>query len=160
MYFIKYQPLKEQLRHRTFSDRDGLPYYIIYVVSTLLMLNLSWGVYNKFDALSATIGSAATIWGILYTFKKNGGKQGYDFIQKSIVLGWIVIMRCLLPFLFIGGAVGYFSKVALGQPIDETTWVDVGIYTIFLAIYFHRLGRHIADTSGNISEQFAPVDAE
>jgi ABC-type amino acid transport system permease subunit len=146
MYFIKYQQLKEQLRERTFTDRDGLPYYVLFVASTTFFIGVPTRTSSGIDVLSASISTAIVILGIIYSYKKNGGRTGHDFMQKTIVLGWIVFFR-LLPFLVISVVVSVFIKKALGHPLGSKSWVNIVLSSAFMAIYYQRLGRHIKDTT-------------
>ena len=105
--------------------------------------------YHLTDFVSGavTIGLAAA--GVLYSYQKNGGNSGFDFIKKYVVLGWVVSVRCILflsPLLVI-----YILGVSvLGETESDTsctTWADVAvIFFVEVAIY-QRIGRHIADTA-------------
>jgi len=158
MYFFKYHPLKEQLRERTFSDRDGLPYYVLFIASSTFLADYSLGTSNGIDALSASINSAVAILGIIYSYRKNGGRTGYDFMQKSIVLGWVVIFR-LMPFILLTGFVSYCIDQALGYPIESRSWVSIVLSALFMTFYYQRLGRHIQDTNRHNGEQGDTPDA-
>jgi len=151
MYLIRYQPLKKQLRERTFTDRDGLPYYILFIVSTTLFLGVTKKSPGGINALSACINTAISILGIIYSYKKNGGKTGFDFMQKSIVLGWVVFFR-LLPFLILSVFACVFVKKTLGYPLESKSWVNIVNSSLLLVIYYQRLGRHILDTIGQTLE--------
>jgi len=153
MYFIKYQPLKDQLRERTFTDRDGLPYYILFIASSTFLVGFPMATSEGFAALSASITTVIAILGTLYSYRKNGGVTGYDFIQKSIVLGWVVVFRCLWLFILGGGIIGYFTKTALDLPLESDSWVDIVLSSVFMAVYYQRLGRHIQDTNRLTGEQ-------
>jgi hypothetical protein len=159
MYFIKFHPLKEQLRERTFTDRDGLPYYILFVASSTFMAGFPMASSDGLDVLSASAFSVATILGTIYSFKKNGGITGYDFIQKSIVLGWIIVFRCLWLFILAAVVIGYFAKIALGLPLGSSSWIDTVLSVVFMAAYYQRLGRHIQDTNRCIGEHGDTPDA-
>ena len=153
MYFIKYHPLKERLRDRTMNDREALPYYILFSVMAALMTALPMGGHlNRWNVLSAFVNTVVVITGIIYCFRQNGGKAGYDFIQKSVVLGWVVMVRLLLPFILCGVAAG-FLKIWLRQSCDTTSWIDIVLVVVVEAIYFQRFGRHIRDTTRKSGEQ-------
>jgi len=151
MYLIKYQPLKKQLRERTFTDRDSLPYYVLFIASTTLFIGVTKKSPGGINVLSACINTAISILGIIYSYKKNGGKTGFDFIQKSIVLGWVVFFR-LLPFFVLSVFACVFIKKILGHPIESKSWVNIVEISLFSVIYYQRLGRHILDTIGQTVE--------
>lgn len=155
MYFINIKPLKERLFNRAMSDREALPYYLVFMASvsvtgwvTMPPQTTHWHMINNLVGLLLILG------GTIFTFIKNGGKTGYDFIQKSIVLGWVTIVR-LVPLLLFAIVGVVLCKHKCGLPNDQTSWIDVVFVTLFLIIYYQRLGRHIHDTN-RIGEQSLP----
>jgi hypothetical protein len=53
MYFIRYQPLKEKLKTRTLSDREALPYLILYAgLAAVVCLFSTMGEFNLWDLIS------------------------------------------------------------------------------------------------------------
>ena len=153
MYFIRLDPLKGQLRDRTLSDREALPYYLVFMALTTAVASMPMRrEVNRWDVLLVVINMVITIGGLIYCFAKNGGKAGYDFIQKSVVLGWVLTVR-LVP-LFIGTCVAdIIIKHLLGHTPGTTTWVNVVIVTPYVIIYFQRLGKHMHDTNRNRANQ-------
>lgn len=146
MYFIKIKPLKDRLANRSMSDREALPYYLVFMASvsvaswvTMPPPTTHWHTINNWAGLLIILG------GTVFTYAKNGGRTGYDFIQKSVVLGWVITVR-LLP-VFLCGIIGVaLFKQARGIPVDQTSWADVIYVAVFLMVYYQRLGRHIQDT--------------
>jgi len=155
MYFIKIKPLKEQLINRSMSDREALPYYLLFCACisvagwvTMPPQTADWHMINNWAGLLIILG------GTIFTFNKNGGKKGYDFIQKSIVLGWVITVR-LVP-LFLCGIVGVvLFKQSRGLPDNQTTGIDVVFVVVFMIIYYQRLGKHIQETN-RMGEQCPP----
>ncbi|MFZ4681662.1 MAG: hypothetical protein ACOYMS_04100 [Terrimicrobiaceae bacterium] len=146
MYFIRYQPLKEKLKTRTLSDREALPYLILFAA-------LAAAVYllppterpNLWDLIGGGISVALAIGGVIYAYAQNGGAQGFDLIQKYVVIGWVVAVRCILILIPCAIAL-YFTGEMLGLITDETNWFDALIMFGFEVILYQRIGRHIADT--------------
>ena len=147
MYFIRVKPVKEQLRERAMTDRECLPYYVVPAACISLVLHLPMAALptTRWDLFSGITDMLLTIAGILYCYRQNGGKTGYDFIQKSVVLGWVVGIR--FSVIMIPVVVGLeFLKTGIGQSMEQTSWVDVLGMAILLVIYFQRLGKHLKDT--------------
>jgi hypothetical protein len=149
MDFISYQPLKEKLRNRTFTDRQALPYFIL---SSVLSVPVpTSGTANSLDWVLTGCGVLITALGLLYAYRKNGGSDGVDFIKKFIALGWIALVRWTLVFIplsvIVMIAIGHF-----GGPIDESVKVEVIEWfqlfgpCIFMIGLFQRIGWHIKDT--------------
>ena len=147
MYFVKYQPLKQKLAERSLSDKEALPYLLIFTVLTVFVTSVPlYDNFNNWDVLTSILSIALAILGIIYAYKKNGGEEGYDFIQKYVVLGWVVFIRCFLVFLpimvlclIIGE---YFNFISL----DESNVFDVVIQCSFEIVLYQRIGKNIKDT--------------
>jgi hypothetical protein len=160
MYFIKYDQLKEQLRDRNMTDREALPYLILFLAFPSLLYSLTMvNGYNHWDKISEFISFVTAIGGILYAYNKNGGSKGYDLIQKYIVLGWVVFVRvflaCIPAFLFL---------YIIGDMFDLARWDSTGPYEVVIVfvvevIVYQRTGRHIRDTNGKNSEPAAAPDS-
>lgn len=155
MYFIKIKPLKEQLSSRSMTDREALPYYLVFMAcvsvcgwATMPPQTTQWHMINNWAGLFLVLG------GTVFTFIKNGGRKGYDFIQKSIVLGWVITVR-LLPAILCGVVGVVLFKQSQGLPDDQASWVELIFVALCMIIYYQRLGRHIQDTN-RTSEQSPP----
>ena len=146
MYFIRYQPLKEKLKTRTLSDREALPYLILYAgLAAVVCLFSTMGEFNLWDLISGGLSVSLAVAGVVYAYAQNGGKEGFDLIQKYVVIGWIVVVRCTLAFIPICVALLLLGE-SLGVMTDETGWYDVLIIAGFEALLYQRVGRHIRDT--------------
>ncbi len=148
MYFIKYQPLKSKLSERSLTDREALPYLLIFTVLTVIGTSLPlYDDFNKWDALSSLLSALLIIAGVIYAYIQNGGEKGYDFIQKYVVLGWVVFVRCF--FVLLAVAIPFFIILGfLGVDIPEESNVyDVLFLFLWEAFFYQRIGRHIKDTN-------------
>lgn len=163
MYFIKYQPLKRKLKERTLSDREAVVYLLVY--SVLLMMSAGippetmdecndYGLMALDYVVIALVSAGITIAGIYYIYVANGGKSGFDLIQKSFVLGWVVSIRCLIVFLPLYVATLVVSEEVFGNEWENGTQYRIHYVLTFLlvAVYFQRLGRHIRDTRNTVIE--------
>jgi hypothetical protein len=157
MYFVRIKPLKERLRRRALGDREALPYYVIFMACTTFVCALPMAAqpYTRWDVLSAITGTVFAIGGVIYSYNRNGGGAGHDFIHKSVVLGWVVMIRLLAIIIPIAIGIG-FLKTSLGHSCDQTSWVDVIAVSLFEAVYFQRLGKHIAETNKTAGEPSPP----
>ena len=136
MYFVRYGVLKERLRERSLHDDEVLPYFI--VTSILLVLPVA---YDRFGLLILAWRVIITFGGILYVYHSNGGAYGFDLVQKFIILGWIVNVRCLLvllPAFILLVLIGLSSETFDGLLLILVPIVDIIVY--------QRIGRHIRDT--------------
>ena len=156
MYFVSIKRLKAQLRSRTLGDREALPYYVVTMACTTLVCTLPIAApCTLWDVLSAITGVVLAICGIIYSYVRNGGRTGYDFIHKSVVLGWVVMIRLLAIIVPVAIGIG-FLKTGLGHPSEQASWVDVMAVATFTAVYYQRLGKHIGETNQTDGEPSTP----
>jgi len=97
------------------------------------------------DVLTAVTGTLLTIAGVIYSYVQNGGRTGYDFIQKSIVLGWVLSIR-LIVLIIVFAVVFAFLKSSFGH-LDESSWENLLCVVVIGVIYYQRLGKHLKDTN-------------
>lgn len=151
MYFVRYGPLKQKLRSRSLSDREALPYFILVNACLTLAGAIATEGWNAFDTLSMWLSIFFVIGGTCYVYQQNGGKEGFDLIQKYVVLGWVLGFRMFLvlfvPLIIL---VILVFNVFLGEEFDlgpvPTEATDVLILVIIEVFFYQRLGRHIRDT--------------
>ena len=121
MYFLRYKSLKEKLRTRSLSDREALPYLVLFAgLAAVAYLLPNTEEFNTWDWIQGTLSVALAVGGVIYAYRQNGGRQGFDLIQKYVVLGWVVTVRCLLVFIPCGIAL-YLLGWALGLLADDAT---------------------------------------
>lgn len=153
MNFIKYSPLKEQLKERTLSDREALPYLIVFTAITALMVGVPlYENYNVLDGIYAACSVALAIFGIIYAYNQNGKENGYDLVQKYVVMGWITSVRFILigiPLYAVVAAVSY----GMGFSIEETNGIDLLFSVGFEALLYYRIAMNIRDTRGAIQSR-------
>lgn len=159
MYFTKYHPLKERLRDRKVDDREALPYYVVYSMLGAVATTLPTGqAPDVWRVLNCAVNVLLTIAGVLYCYRQNGGQAGYDFVQKSVVLGWVVAIR-LIPFFLLCGLATLLLKKFFGHPQQEFSWVEIVFAPIVFGFIYERLGRHLRDTNKQPIHLNAPSPA-
>jgi hypothetical protein len=159
MYWISYKPLKERLKKRSVSDREALPYLLLFSALEAIALSVpASSEMNKWDIIETILYVIVTIIGVFYVYRRNGGNAGYDIVQKFVVLGWVVAVRYCLAALPVGGVI-YFTAYYHGVSGDKTTLFDAVFFTVLSAIYYERLGRHISDTNEKTGEPITPLNA-
>ncbi len=150
MYFIKYHPLKEDLRKRQISDRHALPYLIVFIALTTLSAEFPI-VYDihPWHNLSGFLSVGISVWGVYYAYIKNGGSEGYDLIQKFVVLGWVLNIRIIIimiPTVFLFDIINDWLDV-----FKDTTNLYEAYFILLEIVFYKKLGLHISDTNNNIS---------
>lgn len=153
MYFIRYSSLKERLKNRSIDDREALPYLILFCVLEAIATALPGSDYkNRWDYISTGVTLLITIWGVIYAYQRNGGRNGYDLIHKFVILGWVVAVRYLIGvvpiFIAVFALAWHYDFVG-----DESTLFAIILFSVLEIIFYQRIGRHIADTNKNPNEQ-------
>ncbi len=100
---------------------------------------------NDWDHLGAWLDIALAGGGVIHAYRRNGGAEGFDLIQKYVVLGWVVSLRCfvvLIPCTLL--AFGFAESLELVG--EESGAVDVLIGTLSGSLIYYKIGRHIGDT--------------
>lgn len=158
MYWFRYQPLKDRLRKRRVSDREALPYLLFFSGLEALALSVpASSEMNRWDIVETILYITIAIVGVFYVYRRNGGRAGYDVIQKFVVLGWVVAIRYLLVVLPLGGLV-YIAAYYYGLSGDQTTLFDAIFFNVLSAFYYERLGRQISETNEKEGEQAVGAD--
>ncbi len=166
MYFIQYQPLKDKLKERTLSDREALPYLILFfglpaASGMIAALSAAVGGYPVvensiyWDIAGGVPSVLITIGGIYYSYVQNGRKKGFDLIQKFCILGWVVGIRCSIvffPILVVGGGLAAAAVGAGSYCEGFINSIFIFLLLIYEVVFYQRLGRHIRDTRNTAIE--------
>ena len=150
MYFVRYDPLKEKLKQRNVSDQDALPYLILFSMLTVASsafpiafpITEKTNIWGVASAVSSVLLAGA---GVYYSYIQNGKEKGFDLVQKYVVLGWVVTIRCVLAFLPLI-IIAYIAGEILELIEDAFSWYDFFITIVFELVLYQRIGRHIRDT--------------
>ncbi len=158
MYFIRYKQLKNRLRSRSVTDREALPYLILSVaIAALVSAPPPGTISNLWDCLSALFSAATAVGGILYAYHKNGGRSGFDLIQKFVIIGWVVTIRFALVFIPIAIVI-IIAGTKMGViSLDYTGPYDILMILVAEIIFYQRIGKHVGDTAEEVSEQERPL---
>lgn len=147
MYFIRYHPLKLNLRQRAVTDREALPYLVVFAGLTALVTAFPMiDRFTAWDAVSGILSIATAVGGILYAYRQNGGRRGYDLIQKYVILGWVVCVRFALVSIPLLLALFFAGDVYGLIPPDSTGGFAVAVIFVGEVVLYQRIGRHIRDT--------------
>lgn len=89
MYFRRIGKLKAVMAERPLSEREALPYVVVFAG---LSSAVSYGppaITNIWDWLAAGWSVAFAILGTVYIYRRNGGADGRNFLQRYIaILYW------------------------------------------------------------------------
>lgn len=144
MRFWRVGQLKAEMEVQPLSDREVLPYIVLYVAMTNLVMGLPQSDLNALDAFDTLCCVLIAIVGTIYIFRCNGGVDGQYFLQRYFAIGFVVAVRCIVALiaLFVPLA---FTLDALGLMTEETSWYDVLISVVIQVLVYWRTGKHIGD---------------
>lgn len=150
MQIIKFGNIIERLKNRSLTQSEMKAYVICFA-----LLNPGWissipGFFNSqfsiWHLLWWIISIIILFCGVFYAFKKNGGNEGIDFINKFVILSWIVSCRTfvvIVPILVLISFILHKSKIYSTNP--NLAFVYISTTVLGICIY-QRVGYHIEKT--------------
>jgi hypothetical protein len=144
MYFWRIEQLKTQMAARPLTDRETLPYLVIYSA----LMSAAWLIpvpsLNLWDIVTAIWGIALAVFGTIYIYRQNGGDRGNHFLQRYFALGWVVAIRWVAGF--IPCALAFHGVIAFtGVYSESTTWYDFLFQGSAEAVLYWRIAHHVRD---------------
>ena len=121
MYFVQADKLQKNLKNRNLSDEDAFPYFIFAII--LFVPAIACSTILDFTRPELVVYGALflllTIIGIYHVYSQNGGAEGFGFIQKFFLLGWVVAFRCLLFYIPMMLFLRVLLRVLVPDTIDQ-----------------------------------------
>ena len=144
MYFWRIEKLKAEMAARPLSDREVLPYLVVFVGLSPAVCYLPETIVDLWDGLDAVWSILLAVVGTIYIYSKNGGAIGQHFLQRYLALGWVVTIRWLAIVLFAGVAY-VVTLIAFGVEAKVATWFDFMLLVLAEAVVYWRVGHHVGD---------------
>ena len=85
MYFWRIEKLKTQMAARPLSEREALPYLVVFVGLSAAVSYIPQTMSNVWDGLGAACSIALALVGTIYIYRQNGGPLP-DVRHRSSVL--------------------------------------------------------------------------
>ncbi len=144
MRFFRIEQLKAEMRAQPLSERESLPYLVLYVAFFTLASGLPVLEFNLFDGLDTLLSVVIAVVGTILIYRQNGGINGQFFLQRYFAIGFVVSLRCLVV---IGVAMLFLVIVldSLGMLIEETTWYDLILVVAAELLLYWRIAHHVRD---------------
>jgi hypothetical protein len=144
MRFWRVERLKAEMRAQPLSERESLPYLVVYVAFFTIASGFPNPDFNLLDAIGSLLSVVITIVGTVLIYQQNGGIDGRFFLQRYFAIGFVVAMRCLVAI--VGGMLALLAALdSLGMSSDETTLYDLVFIGIAEIIVYWRIAYHIRD---------------
>jgi hypothetical protein len=139
MYFWRIEDLKKDLIAKPLTDREVLPYLLIFVGITALIPIFPVESMNLWDYAATTWTLLLAVAGTLYAYQCNGAAAGTHFVQRYLSIGWVVavrwtavVMAAFVVLLFLVDTSG-----------DATTPTVALFWMIAEVVLYERMGHHI-----------------
>jgi hypothetical protein len=159
MYFWNITELKAKLRQARITDREAMPYLVVYSGFTAATVFSPVSDMNLQDIIAGLSAIVASVLGPIFVYRKNGGAAGSQLLQRFFVLGWIVLIRVLAVFMPIFIVVGIHRvREMIGiAPVERTHWFDIAVGATALLVFYSRLGCHVREVaSKGATEESVP----
>jgi hypothetical protein len=157
MYFWNVDRLKTELSHRTFTEREMLPYMIATFAAFSVAVAIPIERAQPWNWIEPAFDFAMTLAGTLYLYHCNGGDRGRDFLKRWFTIGWVMTIRFLVVSVL--AAIPFSLAYALAlrhRPGDGAKFLFFAslqlVFLWLLARHFRDLGRR--DTTVSTGEPF------
>jgi len=142
MFIWRIDELKSKLATAPLTDREALPYLLIFVGVTGLLPLFPPTEMNHWDYLSAGFSLLVALGGTLYVYARNGGNSGRYFLQRYFAIGWVTTVRWLAI------VVPLFFALMFGLDWESHTTPYETVYFAVAEIFlFARIGYHVLDVA-------------
>jgi hypothetical protein len=156
MRFWRITQLKAEMRVQPLSERESLPYLVLFVASSSLVMGLPQSGFNAFDALDTLLSVMIAIVGTIFVYRRNGGIHGEYFLQRYLAIGFVVGVRCIVALLALMIPM-IIALDTLGMLSDQTSWIDLLFSVVIQWFVYWRTGYHVRDLARMDSAPAAPV---
>jgi hypothetical protein len=144
MHFWRIEKLKAEMAARPLSEREALPYLVVYVGLFAAVGYIPQTITNVWDGVGAVWSVALAVFGTIYIYRQNGGADGQHFLQRYFAIGWVVTIRWLVILILV--AIAFFTLMAvLESEAEETTWYEFVFLAVVEAVVYWRIGYHVRD---------------
>lgn len=104
MYYWKVESLKEDIVNGAFTDKQLIPYMVLYVGLYALSMEITgylpYEHVNNWTYILSVLSVLIPITGTIYAYKCNGGSNGKNFASKYFSIGFVVSVRFLIYLIF------------------------------------------------------------
>lgn len=140
MYWWNVSKLAEDLREGQVAEKERLKYYIAFILSYSIALDLAPlfpETFNIVRFIPSAAGVIITTAGTILCYRVNRSGDNADFIGRMICLSWPISIKILVVFTPIIMVVGILFHAAFG--IDADLDPIVTVFGILLGISLYWL---------------------
>lgn len=154
MYFWNIEGLKKDHIEGTFTDKNVLPYILVYVGLGAffgeLMHYITYEEVNVWSYILSGLNVLIVVAGTLYAYQSNGGSQGDNFAAKYFSISFVVAIRMMLLLIPITVILILYWAAVFGDQEDiPTTLLEVVLFAFWLSLIYFKTAKHIGETSAS-----------
>jgi len=144
MYFLRIEQLKDQMIARPLSERELLPYLLVFVGLTAALGFIPGGSLNSWDHLGTGLSVILAVLGTMWIYRQNGGAAGHFFLQRYLAVRWVVGIRWTVGILIVF-FLPFTALSLLGIESEVTTWYESTTIAVAELLMYWRIGSHVSD---------------
>ena len=84
MYFWRIEQLKTEMAARPLSEREALPYLVVFVALSSAVAYIPQTTQNLWDGVGTVWSVLLAVVGTIYIYRQNGGAGGQHFLQRYL----------------------------------------------------------------------------
>lgn len=145
MYIWNLEKVTAEIKNRPFTEAELFPYLMVNVALygfVAIPLSGDTYTYTLMDSFSAVVYIVATLLGLYYVYRKNGGAAGLEFLPRLLTLGFVYGVRWSVLVAIPVSIVYFFSWEFFSTIPESTTLYDVVFFNVLGIHYFWQLGKH------------------
>lgn len=149
MYFWRIGRLEEDLAASRVGERESLHYLLWLGGATTVASLLPVEYSNLWDHLDAAAMLLVFLVGTGWTFARNGGTGGRDFLVRYVSLSWVFGIRFVVLVAMPVIVLLFVAEAWLlpgGVPASTTPWEWIAFAALDVAFYL-RLGEHFREVA-------------
>ena len=152
MYFWKIESLKEDFSSGSFTDRELIPYVVLYAglyaIGIELMGYLPYEDINVWTYVSSVMNILIPVVGTIYAYKMNGGGGGSNFASKYFSIGFVVSVRFMVYLIPVIILMFIYWEITYRETEDmHMSVVEVFLFSSWYVFLYLRMAKHIGDTA-------------
>lgn len=152
MYFWKIELLKKDIVEGSFTDKELIPYIVLY--AGLYAFSMETSGYlpykdaNIWTYILSILNVLIPIVGTIYAYKCNNSGNGENFASKYFSIGFVVGIRFLVYLIpLMALMIVYWVVILEEQEELLTTPVEVILFSAWYALFYYKMARHISSTT-------------
>ena len=157
MHFWRIEQLKTTLKQRSLTTAELLPYVVaVCLASAVVTEGLTYSAKSSVNVWDYVFSFASVVLaalGTVYVYRLNGGPEGRDFLERYVVIGWVVVVRWLSAVLGISLVSGIVAAAFGFSVPEETSWQHVVVYVLGELSLYWLVGKHVRDVASSGNDQ-------